>query len=73
MTTFFVSRRWLGAALLCAPTLLAQAPTSTAPLTVERIFRSREFAAQGLPFVQWMKDGRSYLSVKNDIGGTSLV
>ncbi len=73
MTTFLVARRCLAAALLCAPSLLAQAPLATAPLTVERIFRSREFAAQGLPFVQWMKDGRSYLSVKNDIGGTSLV
>jgi dipeptidyl-peptidase 4 len=57
-------------ALLCAASLDAQSAT---PLTVERIFRTRDFVAQGLPFVQWMKDGRSYLNVKSDIGGTALV
>ena len=56
-------------ALLAAP-LPAQSPP---PLSAERIFRSPEFAAQGLPFVRWMRDGRSYLNVKSDIGGTMLV
>ncbi|MBC7844627.1 MAG: S9 family peptidase [Gemmatimonadaceae bacterium] len=73
MTMFSVVRRCFAGALLGASAASAQSPSATAPLTVERIFRSREFATQGLPFVQWMKDGRSYLSVKNDIGGTSLV
>ena len=60
----------VGAALVIAVPLAAQpAP----PLTVENIFRTRDFVAQGLPFVQWMKDGRSYLNVKSGIGGTSLV
>ena len=58
------------AALFAAASLTAQpAPT----LTVERIFRTPDFAAQGLPFVQWMKDGRSYLHVKSDVGSTSLL
>lgn len=57
-------------ALLCAAPLGAQPAT---PLTVEGIFRTRDFVAQGLPFVQWMKDGRSYLNMKSDIGGTALV
>lgn len=60
----------LASSLALPPVLAAQSP---APLTVERIFRSREFAAQGLPYVQWMKDGRSYLLVKSDIGGAMLV
>ncbi len=66
----FLSVLFLSTSL--APALLAQvaAPPS---LTVERIFRTRDFMAQGLPFVQWMKDGRSYLNVKSDIGGTMLV
>ncbi|MCC7054182.1 MAG: S9 family peptidase [Gemmatimonadaceae bacterium] len=69
-----IRRRLALVAALATPlagALPAQAPVP--PLTVERIFRSREFAAQGLPFVQWMKDGRSYLSVKTDIGGAMLV
>lgn len=60
-------------AVLLASPLSGQATTAVPPLTVERIFRSRDFTAQGLPFVQWMKDGRSYLLVKSDIGGASLV
>ncbi len=52
---------------------VAAQSTSVAPLAVERIFRSRDFVAQGLPFVQWMKDGRSYLQVKREIGGSALV
>ena len=63
-------RRLIGAALFVAVPLAAQ---SAQPLTVEHIFRGRDFIAQGLPFVQWMRDGRSYLNVKTDIGGTSLV
>jgi hypothetical protein len=54
-----------------AASLQAQSPAST--LSVERIFRTRDFAAQGLPYVQWMNDGRSYLSVKADGGAMSLV
>ena len=65
-----VRRPLCAVALLAAP-LLAQSPPP--PLTAERIFRSPEFSAQGLPFVQWMRDGRSYLNVKSDIGGTMLV
>jgi dipeptidyl-peptidase-4 len=59
----------IGAGCTCA--VGAQAPV--APLSPERIFRSRDFAVQGLPSVQWMQDGRSYLNVKPDIGGTALV
>ena len=55
----------------CASLLTAQ--DGTAPLSVDRIFRTRDFVAQGLPFVQWMKDGRSFLHVKTDIGGAALV
>jgi dipeptidyl-peptidase 4 len=60
-------------ALCAAPPALAAQAAPVQPLTAERIFRSREFSAQGLPFVQWMRDGRSYLSVKQDIGGAMLV
>ncbi len=69
------TRRFSGIAVLVAPfcASLLTAQGGVTPLTVERIFRSRDFIAQGLPFVQWMKDGRSYLSVKTDIGGTALV
>ena len=60
-------------ALRAAPLPAQRVTTSPAPLSVERIFRTRDLAAEGLPFVQWMKDGRSYLLVKSDIGGASLV
>ncbi len=59
-------------AMFLAGPVAAQS-TSDSPLSVERIFRSRDFIAQGLPFVQWMKDGRSYLQVKREIGGSALV
>jgi dipeptidyl-peptidase 4 len=65
-----VLRRLSCAAALLAAPLSAQSPP---PLSAERIFRSPEFSAQGLPFVRWMRDGRSYLNVKSDIGGTMLV
>jgi dipeptidyl-peptidase-4 len=58
---------------MCLAGPVAAQSTSDTPLTVERIFRTREFVAQGLPFVQWMKDGRSYLQVRREIGGSSLV
>ncbi len=61
----------LAASVTLTATLTAQSGASV--LTAERIFRSREFTAQGLPFVQWMKDGRSYLQLKPDVGGTALV
>lgn len=61
----------LVAAFLAGP-VAAQA-AARVPLTVERIFRTRDFVAQGLPVVQWMKDGRSYLTVKSEIGGMALV
>ncbi len=68
--------RWRGVgfvvAALCAASVTAQSPAPTA-LTVEQIFRSRDFVAQGLPFVQWMRDGRSYLNVKSELGGSALV
>jgi dipeptidyl-peptidase 4 len=72
MSLSSVTRSCLGALLLCSVAAHAQAPAAPA-LTVERIFRTRDFAAQGLPYVQWMKDGRSYLSVKSDANGTALV
>ena len=73
MKRSFTVRCCLALALTTGPALLAQSPAVSPPLTIERIFRTRDFSAQGLPFVQWMKDGRSYLSLKNDIGGASLV
>jgi dipeptidyl-peptidase 4 len=64
-------RRVTALALLAVTPLAAQ---SAAPaLTIERIFRTRDFAAQGLPYVQWMKDGRSYLSVRADAAGAALL
>ena len=66
-----MTRRSLFVLWLCAAASLS-AQTAT-PLTAERIFRTSDFVVQGLPFVQWTKDGRSYLSVKSDIGGTALV
>lgn len=72
MSSLRVGRRLILALVLISPTLTAQ-QSAASVLTVERIFRSRDFVAQGLPFVQWMKDGRSYLNVKNDIGGQLLV
>ncbi|HYW51596.1 MAG TPA: S9 family peptidase [Gemmatimonadaceae bacterium] len=71
MILFRHARRVAGGALLAAPVLLAQAAPQ--PLTVDRIYRQREFAVQGLPYVQWMRDGRSYLSVKTDAAGSALV
>lgn len=72
MSPTAVIRRVVGALVLAAVPLTAQSgPPST--LSVERIFRSRDLTAQGLPFIQWMRDGRSYLNVKSDIGGTTLV
>ncbi len=71
MTLHHAVRRLLLLGTCAAPALHAQ--TIAAPLTADRLFRSREFTAQGLPDVQWMKDGRSYLNVKADIGGTALV
>ena len=71
--TLLRSFRLLAAAASLAPPLAAQRPAPPQPLTVDRIFRQREFAVQGLPYVQWMKDGRSYLSVRNAPGGSALV
>jgi dipeptidyl-peptidase 4 len=61
----------LAASILLTPHLHAQ--TGASLLTAERIFRSRDFTAQGLPFVQWLKDGRSYLQIRSDASGTALV
>jgi dipeptidyl-peptidase 4 len=69
MTALLHARRFALASLACATLSLAQ----SASLSVERIFRSRDFLAQGLPYVQWMKDGRSYLRIKNDLGAVMLV
>ncbi len=71
MTLLGLTRRAIAITVVAAPALLSQAPVP--PLTVDQIFRTRDFAAQGLPAVQWMKDGRSFLRVKPDIGGTALV
>jgi dipeptidyl-peptidase 4 len=69
----FTRHLLVAAALAAAPLLPAQAPAASQSLTIDRLFRSREFAAQGLPSVQWMKDGRSYLRLKPENGGTALV
>jgi dipeptidyl-peptidase-4 len=63
--------RSLAALLACAVAvpLASQsapaAPAGTDRLTVDRIFRSREFAAQGGLGVQWLRDGRSMLVVED--------
>ncbi|HEY0037159.1 MAG TPA: S9 family peptidase, partial [Longimicrobium sp.] len=43
-------------------------------LTVERIFASRDFRAEGLPALQWMRDGQRYSYVAaNAAGVTDLI
>lgn len=62
----------LSSLLLLAPALLgAQQPRG---MTVERIFRRGDFAAQPMPSVDWMRDGRSYVELRADpAGGTDIV
>ncbi len=58
--------RPLAALLACAtaaPLAAQSAPARVDALTLDRIFRSREFAAQGLPGVQWLRDGRAWLAI----------
>ena len=60
-----------------APAALAaqSAPAAAgSPITVERIFKSQDFASAPLPTVTWLKDGRSYVDLRPDAaGGSSLV
>lgn len=43
-------------------------------VTVERLFRTRDFASAPMPAVVWMKDGRSYLDMRPDpAGGVDIV
>ena len=60
--------------------ILALATVSAAPvvaqqsLSVERIFASRDFRTEGLPALQWMRDGQRYSYVAtNASGGTDLM
>jgi dipeptidyl-peptidase-4 len=56
------------------PALAAAQGGAATPITVERIFKSADFASAPLPAVTWLKDGRSYIEVRPDsAGGTSLV
>lgn len=59
-----------------APTASAvtAAPAARNPkLTIERIFGTRELAAQGAGGVRWMKDGRSYVEPRQTPEGLALV
>ncbi len=65
---------------LAALTALVQATAAGAqgaaasPITVERVFKSGDFASAPLPSVTWLGDGRSYLDLRPDsAGGTSIV
>lgn len=51
------------AALLAAAPAPAQQQTQPSQLSVERIFASSDFRQQGLPAIQWMKDGQRYTFV----------
>jgi dipeptidyl-peptidase-4 len=51
------------AALLAAAPAPAQQQTPPSQLSVERIFASSDFRLQGLPAIQWMKDGQRYTFV----------
>jgi dipeptidyl-peptidase-4 len=51
------------AALLTATSAPAQQQTPPSQLSVERIFASSDFRLQGLPAIQWMKDGQRYTFV----------
>ena len=46
-----------------------------AAITVEGIFRHNEFASMPMPDVQWLKDGRSYVTLRpnTDGGGTDIL
>ena len=52
-----------------------QAQQPSAPgMTVERIFRRGDFAGQPMPSVDWLRDGRSYVELRDDpAGGTDIV
>lgn len=63
-------------ALALAPSVArAQSPAAAAPLTVHRIYATREFASAPMPSAQWMRDGRSYLAFRPGAtgGGADLV
>ncbi|HEX8432940.1 MAG TPA: S9 family peptidase [Longimicrobium sp.] len=63
------------AAGLFAITALAPAARAQAPqqLTLERIFTTRDFRTEGLPAVQWMRDGQRYAYVVANGDATDLV
>ena len=58
--------------LVAVPALGAQATDTS--LTIDRIFRRGEFRSATLPASHWLKDGRSYLDLReNAQGGTDIV
>lgn len=47
---------------------------ATGRITVERLFKTPDFASAPMPAVVWMKDGRSYLDLRPDsAGGVDIV
>jgi dipeptidyl-peptidase 4 len=69
---------WSFLLLLAAASLLGAAQNQTSDpglLTLDRIFNSREFAAQGFGPARWMRDGQSYTTVEPAAagGGRDLV
>ncbi|HEX2717703.1 MAG TPA: S9 family peptidase, partial [Gemmatimonadaceae bacterium] len=58
--------------IVTAPALGAQAGDTS--LTVDRIFRRGDFRSAPLPSIHWLKDGRSYLDLReNAQGGSDIV
>ena len=58
--------------IVIAPALGAQAADTS--LTVDRIFRRGDFRSAPLPSIHWLKDGRSYLDLReNAQGGADIV
>lgn len=52
----------------------AVAQSATEPLTVQRIFGTRDFSPQGAPYLAWLADGQSYLVVRRAAeGGADLL
>lgn len=58
-------------ALLVLVVLPSASSAQTDRLTVERLFGTPEFSPATAPPVRWMKDGRSYLTVRAASGGGS--
>ncbi|HEU4628844.1 MAG TPA: S9 family peptidase [Gemmatimonadaceae bacterium] len=56
------------------PALLVAQQTPASRITVERLFKTSDFASAPMPSVVWMNDGRSYLDLRPDsAGGTDIV